>query len=223
MYRQLIIKELREIWWMGLVAFAFLMIALWDAIGLNLNFESFTLVWFARDRVPFLDTDFVIQIVALTGYCLAGAIALWQTMGESFRGTWVFLLHRPIPRRDIFLVKIAVGLSVTLVSTLVPILLYLWWAVTPGMHASPFELWMTRESVLVWLGFFPIYFAAFLCGIREARWYVSRFFPIVPVLFLPVILMELVRGTVPALSLIAASIAVLIPPIFDSLARRDYA
>lgn len=223
MYRQLIIKELREIWWMGLVAFAFLMIALWDAIGLNIDFERFTLVWSARDRVPFLETDFVIQIVALTGYCLAGAIALWQTMGESFRGTWVFLLHRPIPRRDIFLVKIAVGLSVTLLSTLVPILLYLWWAMTPGMHASPFKLWMTRVSLLSCLGFLPIYFAAFLCGIREARWYVSRFFPIVPLLFIPVLLMEVFQTTFPALGLIIFSSAILIPPIFDSLARRDYA
>lgn len=223
MYRQLIVKELREIWWMGLVAFAFLMIALWDSVGLEVDFERFTLVWKGRDRVPFLETDFVIQIVALTGYCLAGAIALWQTMGESFRGTWVFLLHRPIPRRDIILVKIAVGLSVTLISTAIPILLYLWWAVTPGRHASPFELWMTRESVLVWLGFFPIYFAAFLCGIREARWYVSRFFPIAPVLFIPVLLMEVFQTTVPALGLMIVSSAILIPPIFDSLARRDYA
>jgi hypothetical protein len=222
MYRQLIIKELREIWWMGLVAFAILLMMLWDSVGLNLDFEHFTLAWAARDQVPFLKTDFGI-CATMTACCLAGAIALWQTLGESFRGTWVFLLHRPIPRRDIFLVKIAVGISVTLLSTAIPLLLYAWWAATPGTHASPFAWWMTRDTCLMWLSFLPIYFAAFLCGIREARWYVSRFFPIVPVLFIPLLVSELLTGTLPALALLIGSIALLIPSIFNSLAFRDYA
>ena len=224
MNRTLIVKELKEIWWMGAVAFLLLGLLLWDAVGLRIADDSFGIVWRPgqRGRVPFLRTDFG-QIAAVSACALALVVAAWQTLGESFRGTWVFLLHRPLERRKIVLIKIAAGLTITLALTGLPILLYAWWAATPGMHATPFAWWMTRETWLLWLSSIPMYLGMFFCGLRDARWYGTRFLPLAPLILLPVLIEEAVREVVPALALISLAVAVLVPSILESAKTRDYA
>lgn len=224
MYRALIIKELKETWWLGAIAFMLLGVQLWSAVGLNADLETFSIVWYPgrRGRVPFLQTDFG-QIAAMSACALAVFVAVFQTFGESFRGTWVFLLHRPIERWRILLVKLLTGLAVTLVLTGVPILLYAWWAATPGMHASPFAWWMTRQTWMIWLTSVPLYLGTFLCGMRDARWYGTRFLPLASVIFLPVVVEEFHLATAPALALNALAVAVLVPSILEATRTKDYA
>lgn len=224
MYRALLLKELKETWWLGAVAFALLGVQLWSAVGLNADFETFSISWRSGNmrRIPFLQSDFG-QVAAMTACALGVLVAVFQTFGESVRGTWSFLLHRPIDRRTIILMKLGTGLALTLGSTAVPILLYAWWAATPGMHASPFSWWMTRETWMLWLVSIPLYLGTFLCGIRAARWYGTRFLPLVAVGCLPLLIEEYLRATGPLLALIAFAAAILLPSILESADNRDYA
>lgn len=59
------------------------------------------------------------------------------------------------------------------------ILIYALWAATPGTHPSPFFWSMTKPTWQVWFVLPAVYLAAFLCGVRPARWYGSRLLPLV--------------------------------------------
>jgi hypothetical protein len=59
------------------------------------------------------------------------------------------------------------------------ILAYALWAATPGTHASPFYWSMTKPAWQVWFALPAVYMAAFVCGVRPARWYGSRLLPLV--------------------------------------------
>jgi len=110
---------------------------------------------------------------------LAIVMGLHQTVWESWRQTTLFLLHRPMPRRQIFLGKILAGVLLLLLTTALPLLIYCLWAATPGTHASPFY-WDMAESwwrdVLMAL---ICYLGAFLAGLRPARWIGSRTWPFI--------------------------------------------
>jgi hypothetical protein len=73
------------------------------------------------------------------------------------------------------------GLGLYLVTAAPPILLYAGWAATPGTHASPFQWSMTLGAWQIWLAITGLYLAAFLVGIRPARWFGSRLLPLVSV------------------------------------------
>jgi hypothetical protein len=75
-----------------------------------------------------------------------------------------------------------------LLSTGIPLLFFAFWAATPGTHAKPFEWWMMSSTWRLWFSATAFYLAAFLCGIRAARWWFSRLWPAVPVLFLPLVI-----------------------------------
>jgi len=130
--------------------------------------------------IPFLDPFFdgdVVMAMALVGGALAIALGLGQTLWELFRGTFPFLLHRPLSRTKIFATKLLVGAGVWLALTVLPMAIYALWAATPGTHASPFAWWMTASAWQLCLNVLLVYLAAFLCGLRPARWYVSRLLP----------------------------------------------
>lgn len=169
MHSAIIQKEIREIGWMGVIAMVMLGFTLSPLMGIDiLNARIMS-----PQYIPFADSSFP-QMLALVGGVLAAALGYWQTLGESLRKTWLYLLHRPISLKEIIAVKLATGLCLLLVMTGIPIAVYLIWAIMPGTHASPFELWFTTEECRLWLMTPSIYFAAFLSGLREARWFGSR-------------------------------------------------
>ena len=79
------------------------------------------------------------------------------------------------------LVEAPHGAGLYLAFSAVPILVYAWWAATPGTHAGPFEWSMTLPAWQLWLSITAIYLAAFLVGMRPARWIGSRLLPLVAV------------------------------------------
>jgi hypothetical protein len=131
----------------------------------------------SQRAVPFVADGFL-RSFCMVAVPLAIALGLRQSAAESWRGTWLFLLHRPAERRKLIGVKLAVGSLAYLTCSALPILLYSLWAATPGTHAGPFAWSMTLWSWQAWLSITSLYFCAMLVGMRGARWFGSRLFPL---------------------------------------------
>jgi len=176
MLKAMVSKELRETLWiagLALLLFAYVVVG---ETGLSvLPFAGY------RPResaaVPFVHDGFVSSF-AWVAVGLAVALGFVQTAVESARGTWLFLLHRPVPRWHLVGVKLLVGGGLYLVCAGLPILIYAWWAATPGTHNGPFRWSMTLPAWQAWLGIGGVYLGTFLAGIRPARWFGSRLFPL---------------------------------------------
>ena len=126
--------------------------------------------------IPFLSDGFA-QPFSVVTFLMAVGLAVWQTSSESRGGAWLFLLHRPVSRRAIVFSKLVVGLSVLLVCSALPIILYGTWAARPGTHASPFEWGMTNETWRLWWSMPPVYLGTLLAMLRPARWFGTRLLP----------------------------------------------
>ncbi|MCH7685700.1 MAG: hypothetical protein IH899_03305 [Planctomycetes bacterium] len=228
MYRELAFKELRETWWMGGVALLTLAVVVLLEMGLDVDESQFRIFWrqdeilFFRHPQPFLAGD-LMQYVMLTGYGLAIALGFWQTLGESVRKTWACLYLRPLRRRTFIVIKLATGLGLLLLSTGVPILFFAFWAATPGTHAKPFEWWMTSLTWRLWFSATVFYLTAFLCGIREARWWFSRLWPAVPVMFFLLFIYEVPGMPLTGFTGILVMDGILLAAIFHSVRIRDFA
>ncbi len=97
------------------------------------------------EDVPFTSGDFT-SIFTLISVVFAAALGFRQSAWESSRGTYLFLLHRPMRRTTIFLAKLTTGIAVFLLCSSVPIVLYAGWVSMPGHHAGPFEWSMTGSA-----------------------------------------------------------------------------
>jgi len=171
--RALVVKELRES--APLVALAGLGLAWMLA-----NLWGVALTPFDLQQAT--GNPFVFDNVEGTLGVVAGALALLlgmkQSAWEEMRGTYHFLLHRPLARSRIFITKMAVGVSLVLMSAATAILLHGLWAAAPGNHASPFFWSMTEPAWRVWTALPVAYLGAFLSGIRPGKWYGSRLLPL---------------------------------------------
>jgi hypothetical protein len=187
MIKALAIKELREVLWLGLLGFAAQVLVVAAAIGVEPLKGFFSNSYLVH--VPFADNG-LFFLFCLFGGVLAVALGFRQSAWDSGRGSYLFLLFRPIKRNAIFLVKLGVGLAVLLVCLAVPTLLYAWWALVPGTHPSPAEWSMTLWT---WQFFFfcPfLYLCAFLSGLRPARWIGTRTLPVAATVAPAVFLLE---------------------------------
>jgi ABC-type transport system involved in multi-copper enzyme maturation permease subunit len=126
---------------------------------------------------PFVHGNFLSMLFYI-GAALAIALGFRQSAWEPSQGTAPVLLHLPLSRRTIFLTKLATGMAILLFCTLLPLLTYASWAATPGTHAGPFEWSMTGPAFRVWLLTPLAYLGAFASGIRPARWFGTRLFPL---------------------------------------------
>jgi hypothetical protein len=171
MIMALVRKELREL--LPLAALALVAQFIVISTAMHLGFRVITKV---QPGIPFLDGDVIWNAFFVAGV-FAVAAGLRQTMWESARGTFQFLLHRPVNRETIFAVKLAVGSAASALVLVVPLGLYSVWAATPGTHASPFFWPMSFWAWQLCLEMLPLYLGIFLSGLRPARWYGSRFIP----------------------------------------------
>lgn len=176
MWKALWWKELRE----GSLYAGLALLAQIQVLGAGMDLPLIPALGDGRQaEIPFVSyynfdrsTNFTI-IAVLTAIVLG----LHQTLWESWRQTTLFLLHRPIPRQQIFLHKLAAGTVLLFAVTAIPLLIYCLWAATPGTHASPFYWSMTEKwwrSVMIAV---VCYFGTFLTGLRTARWIGSRTWP----------------------------------------------
>ncbi|MSR59369.1 MAG: hypothetical protein EXS05_17290 [Planctomycetaceae bacterium] len=184
MYKALAFKELRETAWIGGLVVAAMLLVVLEQMGWHL-FERRWLVpaplpagIVLSDPIPFVHRGLA-DGLAVIGICGALALGFRQVLGESIRGTWVFLLHRPAPRQALILTKIAVGAGLLFAASAVPVFVLAVWAATPGTHASPFDWRMTVYPLGVCLAATSLYLAAFLCSLRSAPWHGSRYLPLI--------------------------------------------
>ncbi|MCY3019429.1 MAG: hypothetical protein NTW87_10445 [Planctomycetota bacterium] len=107
---------------------------------------------------------------------LLGFMMSWK---ESLKKTWHFLIHRPASKSQILEAKLLGGLILYLGAVGLPFLFLTVRSTVLGAHSS---LWAT-EYVYPGLAALAkgllLYLAAFLCGLRDARWYGTRFVPLV--------------------------------------------
>jgi hypothetical protein len=175
MTRALLAKELREVAWIAALVLLLSLSYVSHLTGMKL----FT--WLLSEQptaVPFYGGLFArdFGVLAAVGAVLLG---FRQSYWEILRNTNLFLLHRPISRRRVMLTKLAAGAGVLLICTAAPILLYGWWAATPGTHAGPFEWSMTSLVWRVWLAMLLPYLGAFATGVRPANWQGTKLLPLV--------------------------------------------
>ena len=227
MFRAMAWKELREIRGIAVAAMVMYGLITVGAIdpGSPLNlFGYLSMEWESGDRVPFVQGTFAGWFYFFAAVT-AIALGLWQTLGESVRGTYPFLLHRPASGRWLIGMKMLVGTAVYLTCTAVPLVIYSLWAATPGTHGSPFEWSMTTPSWVAWWAITVLYLGAFLTGIRPGRWYRSRFLPLAAATFALIVVLGIAsvfEGTLwPCWIVLAVDIWIIAMILF--VARlRDY-
>jgi hypothetical protein len=219
MLRSLVWKESRELGPLVALALVVQLYLLGAAFGLPI--------------LPYINTSGVIPFIQdmpsvlllMVGGLAAAVFGLWQTTREESRGTFLFLLHRPVSRQAVFGTKLLVGLAAFVLVGAVPLGWYTLWAATPGTHASPFFWWMAAPSWGVLAQMPLIYLGGFLSGLRPGRWIGSRLLP----LFGSVLAwafaqsVRLLVGSVVVESLALALVAAcLLLVIWHVAATRDY-
>jgi hypothetical protein len=217
MLKTLAWKETREL--APLVALALAAQGL--LVFLGHGFALLGMVDISNDSIPFVDHS-QSNLMLYVGGIAAIAVGLWQTVWESGRGTFLFLLHRPIERPWAFGIKLITGTILVLAIPGLPLLIYALWAATPGTHASPFYWSMTTWAWLVWFRLPLVYLGAFLSGLRPARWTGTRAAPIAASILLVLILLVLDRWPLVSLAATLALEGWFLLMIFQVAATRDY-
>jgi hypothetical protein len=177
MTRALLYKELRETLPIAAVGLACLVFIALDAMEYsplpNLLGGRYVGV------IPFLShMDQFFGRFAVAAGAFAIALGFWHSLGDFWGEAHLFLLHRPVNRRKIYVTKLFVGIVTYLLCAAAPILLYALWAATPGTHASPFDWSMTLQSWSAWFAAATVYLGAFLAGLRPAAWLGTRLVPL---------------------------------------------
>jgi hypothetical protein len=187
-------KELREILVILAAALAWYLALTVNAMGAK-AFNWVPVMPQGTHGIPFVgDGDFA-AVHTLISAIFAMALGFRQSAWESSRGTYLFLLHRPIRRETVFLIKLSAGSAVYLLCASVPILLYAWWAILPGHHASPFEWSMTGPTWRMTFLMLLLYLGSFVSGLRPARWFGTRLLPLAGSLMILLILNTLLSGS----------------------------
>ena len=219
--RALVRKELREVFGIAAAALGCYLALAANLMGAKV-FDWVPGMPRGTQEVPFTGGGFG-TLFTIISTVFAVALGFRQSAWESARGTYLFLLHRPLPRDVIFLTKLATGVGVFLFCAVVPVVLYGAWAAVPGHHPGPFEWSMT---VPAWQTVFLmplLYLGAFLSGLRPARWFGTRLLPLVAALVLLVLLDVLPWWWALAFPLAALLYGLLVANVCFVARARDYA
>jgi hypothetical protein len=185
----LVLKELREIAGITAAALAGYLALVVNLMGAKV-FDWVPGVPAGTHEIPFAGGGFTV-FFCFVSVVFAAALGFRQSAGESAKGTFLFLLHRPLARPTIFRTKLALGAGVLLMCASLPIVLYGWWAAVPGHHPSPFAWSMTGPAWRLTFLMPLLYLGAFLSGLRPARWFGTRLLPLIGVGVLLVLLVLL--------------------------------
>jgi hypothetical protein len=149
------------------------------------------------------------------------ALGFKQSLGDLMGEAQLFLLHRPVSRRTVYVTKIVVGLSLYFGLAGLAILIYAIWAASSGTHASPFAWSMTVPVWMIWLSASLVYLGALLAGIRPAAWLGTRLMP--PAAACAIATMAANLPPIWGLAVALASAAALVALILFVAETRDFA
>ncbi len=223
MWTALLSKELREC---GLYA-GLALLALVQIVGSGMDLPLIPFLDSGRGQeIPFVPSYVFTRETQFTtvAVILAIVIGLHQTLWESWRQTTLFLLHRPLPRRQMFVAKLAAGGILLVAITAIPLAVYSLWAATPGTHASPFYWSMTEPWWRTIAAALVCYLGAFLSGLRPAYWLGSRTWPAIAAVLLALLLKFEFEWLWPPLIYTGLLLlgALLMYSILDVAERREY-
>ena len=180
------------------------------ATGIQLGFMSEMIRQYIHpaNTIPFVNDALCFWISIISG-AVAIAVGFWQTTWESGRGTFQFLLHRPVNRGAIIGTKLLLGGLLCMAMALAPVFSFALWAATPGTHASPFFWSMTtsswRFSAIVPL----VYLGAFISGCALRGGSQAEFFPLFGAILIASLLLT-AASTVNASSLVVGWLILLV-------------
>lgn len=171
--------------------------------------------------VPFVEGNFA-TMLGFVGCVLAITLGFRQSAWEPHQGTILYLLHLPLPRRTIILTKLLTGIGLLLLCSLAPILAYAAWAATPRTHPGPFVWSMTGPAFRA-LAMMPlVYLGAFASGLRPARWFGTRLFPLAAVPLPAIATLAVPSWWLFGLPILALAAAFLVAAILQEAETRDY-
>ena len=164
---------------------------------------------------------------------IASALGMAMSLDDGLRGTWAFALFRPVSRRAYIGAKLLVGGAVTFTLSVLPVAVYSMWAATPGNVAAPFR-WSLLQPAIEACGWSVVIFlGAFLSGIRPAKWWWSRLWPLVATVALglwfwmttmePDFPMRIVPSSAGYWGLCVGTAVVLLVSILAVVEERDFA
>jgi hypothetical protein len=219
--RALVRKELREVFGIAAAALGCYLALAANLMGAKV-FDWVPGMPRGTNEVPFTGGGFE-TLFMLVSAVFAVALGFRQSAPELARGTYLFLLHRPLPRDLIFLTKLATVVGVFLCCAAAPVVLYAAWAAVPGHHPGPFEWSMTAPAWRLAFLMPLLYLGAFLSGLRPARWFGTRLLPLVAALTLLILLDVLPWWWAATFPLAAALYGLLVANVCFVARARDYA
>jgi hypothetical protein len=216
MTRALIYKEFRET--LGIAAIGLVLLLI--VVGHQTGHGALPFLNQYGGTIPFVSDGFGARFMMVAGG-LAVALGFKQSLGDFLGDAQLFVLHRPVSRRRIYVTKILVGLGVYLVCGVIPIAVYAAWAALPGTHASPFEWSMTSPSWVIWIVLTAVYLGALLSGVRPAAWFGTRLAPLATAVLLTLFIMYCWFAV--ALAFVVLVNALLIYLILSEVRSREFA
>ncbi|HEV8058256.1 MAG TPA: hypothetical protein VGP68_00155 [Gemmataceae bacterium] len=219
--KALALKELRELRGIAAVALVAYLILAARMMGVK-AFDWVPGMPQNMEYPPFLSGEFLSFFSLLAGL-FAIALGFRQSAWESSQGTYLYLLHRPISRQAVFFTKLATGAGVFVACSAMPIVLYGWWAATPGRHPSPFRWSWSLPSWCMIAVLCLIYLGAFLSGLRPAKWFGTRLLPLAAAFVLAVLLWMLNWLVIGQIAALVFAVGVYVCAIRYVAQTRDYA
>jgi len=128
--------------------------------------------------VPMLLEAKYLAYVSLVAALYGALLGFLQVHSESMGDKRSVLLHRPLSRTRIFLAKVIAGMALYHAALLVPTVIAIILAATPGHVGAPFEWGMAVPWFVDVFTGLVYYFAGMLVAQRQARWYASRCLPL---------------------------------------------
>jgi ABC-type transport system involved in multi-copper enzyme maturation permease subunit len=190
MFKALVKKELREHLPAAGAALAASLLLLAYYMRLPMRGSGYGSGWYQVTYnylpVPVASGAYVsgLAAVAFAAALLLGFLMSWK---ESVRKTWSFLLHRPVSRAQVLGAKLTAGALLYTAAVALPFALLAVWCMVPGNYPAPWDPEYLLPGVEVLCGGAVLFLGAFLCGVRRARWYATRFAPLAGAVFMLVL------------------------------------
>ena len=167
--KQIIWKELRECfkWGLGLLAILSLAILVLRLV-FNAHSSSYLSLFLHSPTYIILWGSLI--IAALLGY--------QQARREKVPDQNAFLIHRPVSIPSVFWGKTLAGLFIFIAPTSLSYCFVTVLEIYFPAEPYPFQWSILIPGLLILYWGIPAYFAGFLAGIRESKWYGSRLFPL---------------------------------------------
>jgi hypothetical protein len=164
--KAIILKELREnLLWAALVSVisaGVLVVGIYDGLPTGLPLVQKSLLQ-----------------LCMIMYSAAGvSLGFLQVQQDARRGRWQFVMHRPLSRSQLFAGKIAAGIALYLLSTVLPLLMIFVAVSIPGYIAGPVTADMLLPALAYIVAGLMWYAAGLLIAARQARWLGSRLMPV---------------------------------------------